>query len=129
MNRKKFILLSGGMLTAFAIPVVYHFFGKIKYPGSMAHPNSLTPILDNMELRELGRSYRRQVPDESGERDLSDLLLEDLPEDQSEQNAAVAALVKKDFDEGNTIEVDGWILSRTEARQCALFSFTPNLSN
>jgi len=30
--------------------------------------------------------------------------------------------IKNDFETGNTVIVDGWILSRTEARQCALLS-------
>jgi hypothetical protein len=31
-------------------------------------------------------------------------------------------LVRGDFAHGRTVIVDGWILSVTEARQCALFS-------
>jgi len=30
--------------------------------------------------------------------------------------------VKQDFETGNTVLVKGWVLSVTEARQCALFS-------
>ena len=37
-------------------------------------------------------------------------------------SAPVAALVRADFEHGRTVVVDGWILSVTEARQCALFS-------
>ena len=32
--------------------------------------------------------------------------------------------IKLDFDTRNIIILDGWILSRTEARQCALFSIS-----
>jgi hypothetical protein len=32
------------------------------------------------------------------------------------------ALVARDFADGHTVLVDGWVLSVTEARQCALFS-------
>ncbi len=36
--------------------------------------------------------------------------------------------VQADFDNGETVVVRGWVLSRTEARQCALFSLTnPNI--
>jgi hypothetical protein len=34
----------------------------------------------------------------------------------------VAELVRSDFAEGRTVVVHGWVLSVTEARQCALFS-------
>ena len=33
--------------------------------------------------------------------------------------------VRDDFAAGRTVLVDGWVLSLTEARQAALFSFTP----
>ena len=36
----------------------------------------------------------------------------------------MARLVHDDFDDGRTVVVDGWILSATEARQCALYSLT-----
>jgi hypothetical protein len=35
---------------------------------------------------------------------------------------APAELVRRDFTEGHTVEVQGWVLSITEARQCALYS-------
>jgi len=125
VNRRNFILLSGGATVAIAIPTVNHFFGKISYPGSLAEPNSLTSILDFKELKELGKAYRAQVPEESTERTLAKLLSEKLPDEKSKLNSTVKNLVEKDFESGNTIEINGWILSKTEARQCALFSFSP----
>ncbi len=123
------MLLSGGVLVATAIPIGNYFFGKIDYPESFARPNSLVSILDNNELKELGVAYRAQVADESKERTIAKLLLEKLPTDPSVFNAALEDVVKKDFADGNTIEVKGWILSRTEARQCALFSYSPTSSH
>jgi len=95
----------------------------------LAHPRSLTPILDLKELNALGTAYRKQVADESGERALADVLLEELPDDNLEFDTAINDLIKKDFDEGNTTEVNGWILSKTEARQCALLTFSTHASN
>ena len=126
MKRRNFILLSGGMFAAFAIPAYFHFFGKIKYPSTLAHPDSLSSILDTKELKQLGATYRKLVPAESGERSIADILLEELPDDKLEFNTALESLIKKDFDQGNTIEINGWILSKTEARQCALLSFSHN---
>ena len=34
----------------------------------------------------------------------------------------ISALVRRDFETGRTVLVNGWILSVNEARQCALFS-------
>lgn len=33
--------------------------------------------------------------------------------------------IKNDFEKGNTVEINGWILSVTEARQCAYLSLMP----
>src|SRR6266850_5789767 len=123
MNRKNFILLSGGAFAALGIPAYYHFFGKIKYPGSLTHPRSLGVILDLNELKEVGAAYRKQAPDESSERALADVLLEELPDDKLEFDTALDTLISKDFADGDTTQVKGWILSKTEARQCALLTF------
>jgi hypothetical protein len=32
--------------------------------------------------------------------------------------------VRRDFVDGRTVEIDGWLLSLTEARQSALFSLS-----
>jgi hypothetical protein len=34
-------------------------------------------------------------------------------------------LIQRDFAEGRTVLLDGWVLSVTEARQCALYSLLP----
>jgi F420-0:gamma-glutamyl ligase len=38
--------------------------------------------------------------------------------------AALAQRVQQDFVDGHVVHVDGWVLSLTEARQCALHSLT-----
>jgi hypothetical protein len=123
MKRRNFILLAGGALTVVAIPTANHFFGKVDYPPALALPGSLTSIMDSKELKELGVAYRSLIPDESRERIVTKRLMEKLSDD----NAFITSLeevIKKDFAAGNTIEVKGWILSKTEARQCALYSFS-----
>jgi len=69
----------------------------------------------------VGTNYRKQIPVEDNETSLVKLLSTDTNEDSS----AIEALkkeIKNDFEKGNTVMIDGWILSVTEARQCALFS-------
>ena len=118
-------MLSGAALAAVAIPATYHFFGKIDYPRALASPDSLTPIMDLKERREIGLTYRAQVPDESGERGVAKRLLDKLSTNPGTLTASMDGVIKKDFANGDVVEVKGWILSRTEARQCALLSFTP----
>lgn len=73
----------------------------------------------------IGLAYREQTPEEDDEALLSEMLpgLEGLT-----AAAAVGSLptldsaVAADFEEGRTVEVAGWVLSRTEARAAALIS-------
>ena len=99
MNRRKFILLSGGVVAVAAIPAAYYFFGKVDYPSSFSNPISLAPILDSKAMKELGAAYCTQVPDESTERTIAKLLLKKLPTGDSQFTSTLETLIKKDFDE------------------------------
>jgi len=122
MKRRNFVLLSGGILAALATSTYYLFFEKIKYPKPLSHPKSLATILEMKDIKELGEAYRKQVSDESSERTLVELLLKEL-HDNNVTDSTIATMIKEDFDNRNIIEVNGWILSKTEARQCALLTF------
>ncbi|MBI3483350.1 MAG: hypothetical protein HY015_10350 [Bacteroidetes bacterium] len=77
----------------------------------------------------LGRAYLKLKPDETRD----DILLNDLlteksrkivleKEDISSVESQIEKRVKQDFDNKNVVVVQGWVLSVTEARQCAFFS-------
>ena len=74
----------------------------------------LLDLLGPGSVREIGRRYRELVPTESQINGLRAVLLA--------QPSALRRQVRDDFARGRTILVDGWLLSVTEARQCALFS-------
>jgi hypothetical protein len=66
---------------------------------------------------------------ETKENQLVDLLLTDTagksaPEstDSTFLETLMEQKIHRDFEIGNTVNVKGWVLSATEARQCALFS-------
>jgi hypothetical protein len=75
----------------------------------------------------IGEAYLAAYP---GERDAAHLgnliaadvdtrpLLESLAPEQL--GAVIGAIVQRDFALGRTVEIDGWLLARTEARLCAL---------
>ena len=93
-------------------------------PHLLALPD-LLDVLGAERVRAIGRRYRELVP---AERDAAALraalragrpLLAGL---RGMPRVAPAELVRRDFAEGRTVEVGGWVLSRTEARQCALYS-------
>ena len=76
-----------------------------------------------------------QVPGENSPERLIDQLMISSTGDAIQATAdslslqkMMAEKVQADFDKGETVVVRGWVLSRTEARQCALFSLTnPNI--
>jgi hypothetical protein len=91
---------------------------------ALARP-ALLDVLGAEQVRAIGARYRAMVP---AERDAAALrsaihgrhpLLVRL---LGVPRVAPAELVRRDFAEGRTVEVQGWVLSVTEARQCALYS-------
>ncbi|HVH66421.1 MAG TPA: hypothetical protein VM716_00990 [Gemmatimonadales bacterium] len=100
INRREFLLLmavSGGVTAA-----SYDL-------GAPAQPDLLA-VLGPEWVRAIGLRYREMAP------------AEDPLQALRVPHAAVASLVREDFVAGRTVLVHGWVLSVTEARQCALFS-------
>jgi hypothetical protein len=90
---------------------------------------ALVPAPESARL--IGRAYLAGHPDEGGDdARLARLILADdpgaadappMPADARRLRETVAGRVREDFRHGRTATVDGWILSRTEARLCALW--------
>jgi hypothetical protein len=85
-------------------------------------------LYDRAAARRLGSLYVRQVPAEDDPHTLARLAIgaqqandvDSIDLDGLSLRRRIDAQVRGDFVSGNTIRVDGWILSRTEARLCAL---------
>ncbi len=105
MNRRHFL-----RLTAFAAAIGLVPAARAKGVGlntALAHPELLDALGPAM-VRAIGARYREMHPAEDDARVLVD--------------AIGARRVREDFERGRTVVIDGWLLSTTEARQCALFS-------
>ncbi len=90
---------------------------------TLAAPGLLTLLGCERMVLQIGEQYRQLVPDEDDAKVLMQALL--LPSQRglaSGPGADLAELIRQDFSHGRTVMVDGWILARTEARQCALYS-------
>ena len=72
----------------------------------------------------MGERYLRQYPQENTGQKLVELLTEDVSRKQSDFLESISSRIKEDYKNGKTVTLDGWILSVTECRQCALFSLT-----
>lgn len=111
MNRRDFILSAAGGLGVVSA-TTYYFLRDLEYDHSLASPQFLPLIWDAETIKTIGNQYREKFPSEESEQSLVELLLPKPNED----------MIVSDFENGKTVVIDGWILSVTEARQCALAS-------
>lgn len=87
-------------------------------------------VSDPAGARCIGQIYLRQAAAESDPSHLASLILSSLNLTSQDslrlRRAALSKLfgaaVRADFAAGRTLALDGWILSRTEARVCALWT-------
>jgi hypothetical protein len=84
--------------------------------GALETPDFLSHVCDVATIRQLGAAYRTQIPAEASEETLIGLL----------KPGVTAQSIKAEYANGDIVTIKGWVLSRTEARQCALFSLDSN---
>jgi len=120
MERRVFVRLSAFTALALTVP----------FAEACAHKNDpLTlPLLfshfaDKKTITQTGLAYRKMFANENSQSALGEALSANVPTmDPDALQSALEKQVKQDFVAGKIVTVDGWILSVTEARQCALFS-------
>lgn len=82
----------------------------------------MRPAFSTADLRAIGAEYRRQTPPERTAAQLDAAIRRSIgaqrPWPWSPAPTALA-VVQADFAAGDTLLVNGWLLSRTEARVCA----------
>ncbi|HEV8507707.1 MAG TPA: hypothetical protein VGQ53_19990 [Chitinophagaceae bacterium] len=133
MKRRSFIQLS--LYSGAAITISFFGCGTGSEVANKpwVQPQLLSHICDARTVREIGASYRQRFNSENHEKQLINILLTDstnkivpLSSEDTLINSLLEQKIQKDFETGNTVIIRGWILSVTEARQCALFSLTKN---
>lgn len=95
-------------------------------------PEPFRPLIAALRRREsaavIGTTFLRQHPAEADPGHLSATITADLRArgcdppraGQSRVRRAIAEQMRADFARGRVIDVDGWVLSATEARLCGL---------
>ena len=124
MKRRNFILLTSAGVAALAIPTLVYSLHKNAIDPLLSQPQSLANIWDTDTMNTIGLNYMLKVPKENRERILVKRLMGKSAGESANLATTLEQQIQKDFITGNTVMVDGWILSVTEARQCALFSLT-----
>jgi hypothetical protein len=122
MQRRDFIRVAAAGAAALAWPGTAPAAGAAAM-RVLSSPRLLDLLGDARVVRDLGLEYRQQVPAENDALVLARAILPMAADDApAALGAQVADLVQRDFADGRIVTVRGWILSVTEARQCALFS-------
>jgi hypothetical protein len=82
-------------------------------------------MLGSERTRAIGTLYRASVPQESTAAALRAAISSTRPTGFAlSLRRPIETQVHDDFEDGRTILVGGWVLSQTEARQCALYSLS-----
>ncbi len=90
----------------------------------LAQP-ALLEMLGAERTREIGTLYRAAVPQESTAAALRSAISSSRPTGFALSfRRPIETQVHDDFEDGRTVLVGGWVLSQTEARQCALYSLS-----
>jgi hypothetical protein len=131
VKRRTFVLLSAVSTAALSFPSVGCRSRSLATDKALSRPLFLSRICDAKTIREIGTYYlarRSYVPTKD---QVADLLLADHSMNNGPESSDSSSIVNnlqrkitQDFEKGNTVIVKGWILSVTEAEQCALFSLT-----
>lgn len=119
MQRRRFL-----QVTAAGTIAAVTTWGCADNPGDarpIAHP-ALLDMLGAERTREIGTRYRATVPAEQTVGALRAAILSS--QRRWHWGKSVEAQVHDDFEAGRTVLVGGWVLSTTEARQCALYSLS-----
>ena len=126
MERRQFLQIAVPGALALSLPVTsgLHWHRFRWYP--LAQPGLLTILGDERRVREIGLAYRHVFPQEDDQETLASILLSDCGVSKPLANATLQSRldqrIRMDFTNGCTVQLNGWILSVTEARQSALFS-------
>ena len=128
MKRRNFII--SALVVGTGLPAAYYLEKHNGGHNALNKPDLLSRFCNEMELKDIGTRYRKIVPLENEKQKLKDLLLTDRSgkKIKSSDKILVEEFMSKktheDFVAYNTIIINGWVISVTEARQCALFSLT-----
>jgi hypothetical protein len=127
MQRRKFIQVSAVGTSAIVITGISCKGSHPAFYNVLDKPGQLSIICDLNTIREIGMAYRLQTPAENNADRLAELLSADSVGNtvsSSSDDLFIQSLInqkiKHDFETGNTVIVKGWVLTVTEARQCAL---------
>lgn len=124
MKRKKFITIASVGAAAIIVPSIYQIVKRYENLNPIIYPQTLAQFWDKQTIKIIGSKYLLHSPNENNKQILKHLILVDKSINNSNLEKALKDQIKKDFETENIVIINGWILSITEVRQCALFLLT-----
>jgi hypothetical protein len=122
VDRRRFLQLSAaGVVAGLADSASTRDTGEDAQ--ALARP-ALLEMLGADRTLEIGTHYRAAVPGENTVAALSDAISSSQRQFPWIRSRSIDEQVHDDFAAGRTIVISGWVLSTTEARQCALYSLS-----
>lgn len=88
----------------------------------IAKPDLLTLLNNEQEILSIGRIYRQRNQRENDVNFLQRKIEQSVQESSFINRQSLQQAISTEFEKGRTLQINGWILSITESRQCALFS-------
>lgn len=126
MRRRTFIFAA---LATVIVPVgAYTWYSFEKDP--LIYPKELSRFCNFDQLLLIGKEYINKNPLENSKMVLKEYLLMDRSgnkfkgNDKSDLEKWLDGKIIRDFKKHSFVIINGWVISRTEARQCALLSIT-----
>jgi hypothetical protein len=131
MQRRDFVILGTSALGLAITPwVMVSCDSPSQWTAVLATPSMLGKFCSDAEIKEIGATFCQDNPDEDSIRTLEKKLLTQAdgnllePDTNEKLDKHLSQLIEADFHRDDTIMIKGWVISRTEARQCALYFLT-----
>ena len=131
MKRRTFIYTGVAVAAGLGLSGLYLLNNESKWKKQpFLYPFILSDFLDEKSLRIIGNSYRMMRPDENSREKLLNAItrgmntIQTKTNDKANQAMEIEQHVELDFKSDRLIVIKGWVISETEARQCALLSLS-----
>ncbi len=122
MKRRDFLVGLSSVAVLSAAGTYFYSIRDIDYDPEIAEPFFLSHIWDDETIHKIGRKYLSESSIDKDEQELAKQILKKNGTQAPESIQRINEQIAEDFKNDQTVLVDGWILSVTEARQCGLYS-------
>ena len=131
MKRRTFIHTGVAVAAGIGFIDLFLFNNESKWKKQpFLYPLILSNFLDEGSLRVIGSSYLVIRPDENSKEKLLNAItrgmhpIQTMTNDKANQTMDIEQKAEMDFKSDKLIVIKGWVISETEARQCALLSLS-----